>query len=79
MRYLGLVPVTLFTLGLTLSVLPAVGWFSSREDSRSASRFYEPRFQARAHDTHEVPGDVAARCRRGQPTHWRSLVLHRPH
>lgn len=74
MRYFGLVPVTLFTLGLTLSVLPAVGWFSGRETCRAPSRFCEPRFQARAHD---VPSDVAARCRRAQPTHWRYLVLHR--
>ncbi|MBM4070099.1 MAG: hypothetical protein FJ271_14270 [Planctomycetes bacterium] len=83
MRYIGLVPVTLFTLGITLTVLPAVGWFSRREDSRSSSRFYEPRFHASANETHdtvdtqEVPGDVAARCRRAQPTHWRYLVLHR--
>lgn len=74
MRYFGLAPVTLFTVALTLSVLPAAGWFSSRASSNSSSRFSEPNFHAQVDD---VPSDVAARCRRAQPTHWRYQVLHR--
>lgn len=74
MRFFGLAPVTLLTLILTLSILPASGWFSSRHTDRSSSRFCEPRFHARAH---ELDGESAQRCQHAQPTHWRYLVLHR--
>ncbi len=74
MRHLGLAPVTLLTVALTVFLLPAAGWFSQRDSARSSSRFCEPRFHARAHD---LAGDAAGRCRHGQPTHWRYLLLHR--
>ena len=74
MKFLGLAPVTILTLALTAILLPAAGWFSGRDSHRPPSRFCEPRFHARAND---LAGEGAGRCRQGQPTHWRYLVLHR--
>jgi len=74
MRHFGLAPVTLLTVAFTAFLLPASGWFSSRESARPTSRIAEARTSARDHD---LSSDAVWRHRTGQPNHWRALVMHR--
>ena len=64
-----LAPLTLVTLVLTGIALPAAGWFSS---PKSSNRSTEIR-TARAAD---LNSETALRHRHGQPTHWRTVMLH---
>ena len=68
MKDFGLVAVTLCSLLLTAFAVPAAGWFSSKPP---LSR--PPQLQAASPS--ELMSEAALRHRRGQPVHWRALVL----
>jgi hypothetical protein len=69
MRRIRLAPLTLLTLVLTGLALGAAGWFSPKAPNRTAEIG-----TARAAD---LNSEAANRHRRGQPTHWRYVMLHR--
>ena len=73
MKRWGWVLTTLFTLILTGFVLSRAGWFTGHHPGRFASRRSE--LHARVHDP--LTSDAALRWRRGQPAHWRMLILQR--
>jgi hypothetical protein len=72
MRQFGLAPVTILTLLLTGLLLPASGWFTERTSASPTTS--QCRTQARQQD---LSSDAAWRYRRGQPHHWRAMVLYR--
>lgn len=71
MRKVGLFPVTLLTLLLTVGLLYQAGWLSGKN---SSPRHAEARRSLRAQDL--LTSEAAYRHRAGHHHHWRSLVMH---
>jgi hypothetical protein len=64
-RFVPLALVTLLGIGV---MLPAAGWLSPRAAPSDAV--------LRRADADDLCSEAAARHRRGQPRHWRTLFLH---
>lgn len=68
MKNLGLAAVTLCCLTLTAFAVPAAGWISSRPPRST---------QIRLANADDLASEAALRHQRGEPRHWRALLLHR--